>query len=289
VSVATYDFGAVVVRVTADRSEDLEDFRNLYDPRRRDDDDDAARVITMEVRRRRRWPFGTTRYRVLADGQEFSRPRHAGELLPNLEWGINQRVMDTRGEFLQLHAATLVRHGRGVVLAGASGAGKSTLAAALLARGWQYLCDEFALIDPATLRVHPYPKALCVKAGAFEIVEREGIRLTPRVFIKSWKGGVRYLRPTDVRPDAVGAASPVRHILFPNHHGHARPRAMPVSPGQAVFRLAGETLNQSEHPARGIPVLAALAREATCHVIDTGELDQTCSLIERIVTAGHTT
>jgi hypothetical protein len=46
------------------------------------------------------------------------------------------------------HAATAVREGRALVLAGDSGAGKSTLLAALVARGWQMLGDEVA---PVTL------------------------------------------------------------------------------------------------------------------------------------------
>ncbi len=42
------------------------------------------------------------------------------------------------------HAATAVRDGQGVVLAGDSATGKSTLLAALLARGWAMLGDELA-------------------------------------------------------------------------------------------------------------------------------------------------
>ncbi|MCP3903375.1 MAG: hypothetical protein GY715_07040 [Planctomycetes bacterium] len=284
----TFDMGVVTVRVRAECVDDLEDFVSIYGDRRRPEPDEAGSVITMDVRRRRRLPLGRPRYRILGDGRELSQPRCAAEVLPYLEWGINQRVMDTRGEFLQVHASTLVRDGCGVVFAGTSGSGKSTLAAALLARGWQYLCDEFALIDTRTLHVHPYPKALCVKAGGFSVMERLGVPLTSRVYIKSFKGGVRYVRPTDVRPDAVGAPSPVRHVFFPGYHGHDRPRAMAVSPAQAVFRLAGETLNQSEHRARGIPVLAALVRRATCHTLDAGDLEATCDLIEGVVASERT-
>lgn len=42
------------------------------------------------------------------------------------------------------HAATAVRDGRAVVLAGESGSGKSTLLAALMKRGWGMLGDELA-------------------------------------------------------------------------------------------------------------------------------------------------
>ena len=39
-----------------------------------------------------------------------------------------------------------VSPGEVVGLMGDNGAGKSTLAAGLVARGWTYMCDEFALI-----------------------------------------------------------------------------------------------------------------------------------------------
>ncbi|MBK1663200.1 serine kinase [Rhodospirillum rubrum] len=54
-----------------------------------------------------------------------------------------------------LRAASVVRDGRAVVLAGAAGVGKSTLAAALMAKGWGLLADEVTLIDPRTLLIPP--------------------------------------------------------------------------------------------------------------------------------------
>lgn len=92
-------------------------------------------------------------------------------MLPYLEWGIHWRVISGRPEHLQIHAASLMRDGKGVVLAGASGFGKSTLAAGLLSRGWDYLSDELGLIDPQTLWVHGFPKALRIKRGAFKLIE----------------------------------------------------------------------------------------------------------------------
>ena len=46
-----------------------------------------------------------------------------------------------------LHAACLVRYGRGVLLTGHSGAGKSTLAIALAKRGYAFLSDEWTYLS----------------------------------------------------------------------------------------------------------------------------------------------
>ncbi|MGE9115877.1 ATP-binding cassette domain-containing protein, partial [Escherichia coli] len=66
----------------------------------------------------------------------------AAEMAMNLQLALGER------RFLLLHAATVERDGRAIVLTGESGAGKSTLAALLSGRGWRLMGDEFALVNP---------------------------------------------------------------------------------------------------------------------------------------------
>ena len=70
----------------------------------------------------------------------------------------------------------------GFIFAGNSGAGKSTLAAGLLCRGWRYFYDEFALVSPRSLHLHPFPKAICIKAGSFNVVRRLRLPLWNRLY-----------------------------------------------------------------------------------------------------------
>ena len=63
----------------------------------------------------------------------------AAEMGMNLQMALGQR------RFLLLHAATVEREGRALILTGESGAGKSTLAALLGEQGWRLMGDEFAL------------------------------------------------------------------------------------------------------------------------------------------------
>ncbi len=61
-----------------------------------------------------------------------------------------------RGVFA-IHAASLVRDGRGIIICGRSRSGKTTLALALLASGFGLLSDEFALSDPGCPDDPPVP------------------------------------------------------------------------------------------------------------------------------------
>jgi hypothetical protein len=68
-----------------------------------------------------------------------------------------------RRELYFLHAASLSLAGQGLLIVAASGRGKSTTAWALLHHGFDYLSDELAPVDLGSLRVQPYPHALCLK------------------------------------------------------------------------------------------------------------------------------
>ncbi len=187
-------------------------------------------------------------------------------------------------EYLQLHAAAMIRDGIGVVLAGASGSGKSTLAAGLLSRGWRYLSDELALIDPDTLALRGFPKALCVKRGAFDVLESLSLPLwRRRHYVKAFKGRVGYLNPRQVSAAAVGGSARVGFIVFPRYMGDRPPRLRPVKRAQALFSLQANMLNQRDFGPRSIPILGDLVRGAKCMALEVGALGRTCDTLERLV------
>ncbi len=277
-----FRIGHVEVIVRSDLPELLDDFASLHAPRAAPAGPGRRTVIEMDVRRMPRW--GRRRYEILGDGEAIHRDLRRDEVLPHLEWGISWRIVDRCDEFLQVHAASLARAGQGVVLAGPSGCGKSTLAAGLLARGWRYLSDEFALIDPDTLHLHAYPKAVCVKAGAFDVIRRLDLRLSgDRHYVKALKGTVGYLSPADFGPDAVADPCPIRHVLFPTYLESAQPRHRPMARGRTVFALAGQTLNRHAFGARAVSILGRAVREARCHALESGAIEPTCDLIESLV------
>ena len=63
------------------------------------------------------------------------------------EMGMNLQMALGQKHYLLLHAATVEKDGRALIMTGESGAGKSTLAALLGERGWRLMGDEFALLD----------------------------------------------------------------------------------------------------------------------------------------------
>lgn len=235
----------------------------------------------IEVRLRRSWRSLRQYYYVYANGQEQCILCNARSVLPYIEWTTNALVAKFLPGYLQIHAAAMSRDGAGIILAGTPGQGKSTLAAGLLARGWKYLSDEFALIDANTGRLEPFPKALCIKSGSFAPVLELGLPLDlKRVLHKGGKGPVSLVDPLAVRRDAVSEPCPVGMIVFPQYDASAAPAIESVSRARAVFDLVQVSFNFTKFRDRGLELLAGIARQSHCVRLRSGDLNQTGRLLE---------
>ncbi len=281
-----YGLGEFTVSVSSDLDDVLEDLDDLYHgyPRCGVGGD---RLIRMEVRRLGGRRLRRARYLILGDGEEIGGERRRGEILPFLEWGVNWRVIVTASAYLQIHAAAIAYQGCGCVLAGSSGCGKSTLAAALTSRGWQYLCDELALIEPETLEVHPFPKALCIKVGGFEAIRRMNLSFAGgEHHVKGSKGRVAYINPLEVGPDTIGGPSPIRFVALLRYAPGMAPRVRRIPHAQAAFGLARHALNRDAHRDRTISILSDLVRNAECYIVESGPIEETCDLLEQVISQG---
>jgi HprK-related kinase A len=133
----------------------------------------------------------------------------AAEMGMNLQMALGQR------RYLLLHAATVERDGKALILTGESGAGKSTLAALLGERGWRLMGDEFALVDPGTGFLHAFPRAISLKNKAAALFpDAEADRWGP-VLEGTPKGTIRHLRPRDDAIARMGATAVPALTLFP--------------------------------------------------------------------------
>lgn len=160
--------------------------------------------------------------------------------------------------------------------------GKTTLCAGLVARGWRFLSDEFALVDPQALTVQPYPKALCVKAGSFETIKQLGWNLDARSrYKKGKKGRVAYVSLSET-PERIAEPQPVRWIIFPRYEPGQPPRLAPITRGEAVFDLRRLSFNFDRFGNDGLNILARLTSGAQVFRLAAGPLEETCQLIDAL-------
>ncbi|UCD75382.1 MAG: hypothetical protein JSV91_00385 [Phycisphaerales bacterium] len=244
--------------------------------------------IRLAVMRRRRRLLGAARYDIVSDGVKMTGGHREENLLPHLEWAISGKVIETCSQYLQIHAASLSFRGMGAILAGPSGAGKSTLAAGLLAGGWKYMCDEFALVEPESVTLRPFPKALCVKSGAFEIVRELDLKLSRnRPYVKTYKGNVGYISPRTVPRAVAERPASIGMVLFPKYTGQRTPCIRPLLRGRAAFNLAAYVLNTDAFADRGLSTIRRIVDGARCFVVETGSIGDTIELIKSIAGQGN--
>jgi len=195
------------------------------------------------------------------------------------EMGMNLQMALGQKSFLLLHAATVEKDGRALLMTGESGAGKSTLAALLGERGWRLLGDEFALLDLVSGALHPFPRAVSLKNGAIAVLEAEveAARFGPRLE-GTPKGAIRHLRPN---ADALARMDePARPalILFPRFGAAAAVRG--VGQAEVFVRLTQASTNYVALGRRGFEALTGLVRKVPALAIDYPDAETAIGLVE---------
>jgi len=274
-----YHIGPVPVSLRTDVSGIEEEFHALYS--RYEVAVPARDEFHVDIVTRRSWRSGRRYHHILADGKEVAVVPNTASIMPHVEWALNGLIMQYLPHFLQIHASVMSLDGVGAIFAGKPGQGKSTLGAALLARGWSYLSDEFALIDPHVQLLVPYPKALCIKAGSFETLRRLGLPIDiRRIYFKGKKGRVALVNPFDMREDAVSEPCRVGRVIFPEYRPDRKLQLEPISRAQAIFELTHVAFNFTKFRTKGIELLANVVRDAKCYRLWSNDLNATGDLLE---------
>ena len=199
----------------------------------------------------------------------------AAEMAMNLQMALGER------RFLLLHAATVERDGRALILTGESGSGKSTLSALLMTKGWRFLGDEFALIDPLTGLAHPFPRPISLKNAAIGVMETAYPKGKFGPLLEGTpKGDIRHLVPNARALAAMREPAKPAAILFPSF---GLPKAQrEVGQGEVFVRLTQASTNYTALGESGFNALTNLVTTVPAHAIDYPDTATGLKLVEQI-------
>lgn len=183
------------------------------------------------------------------------------------EMGMNLQMALGWRRHLLLHASSVEKDGRALVMTGESGSGKSTLAALLGERGWRLMGDEFALLDLDSGMILPFPRLVSLKNRAIDVVtaavgsERMGPLLRATA-----KGDIRHMAPHTDAVRRMGEGAMPALLLFPRF-GHAVD-VRPLGQGEIFMRLTQASTNYVTLGERGFTALTRFVTQVPARAID---------------------
>jgi hypothetical protein len=215
-------------------------------------------------------------YFLQRGGQLVRTVTEADDLLFFFEEDLTLELQRVRANLYFLHAAALEWAGKACLLVAPSGNGKSTTTWALLHHGFDYLSDELGPVDLNTLKVHPYPHALCLKAAPPVVYPLPaGVLRTDR----TW-----HIPPTHLPCGVSAGPLPIAALFFVQYNPHAlSPTVHPLSKAEAGVRVFASALNPLAHPGEGLDGAIKIASASPCFKLTTADLPSTCRLVQSTI------
>lgn len=208
---------------------------------------------------------------VLGDEEIAVSPSDA-VLYATLLWHVNRGVVEHSADHVLLHASAAERDGAAVVMSAPTESGKTTLVAGLVQAGLRYLTDETVAIRPEDGTITPYPKALSVDEGSWEILAH--LRPDLRPDMAHLLGAQWQVPPETVRPDAVGSRAVPQILVLPRYVRGAATVLTPVTRAAALFEVLGQVFEPDRARGRDLRVLAEVVRGCETYRLVTGSLDE---------------
>jgi hypothetical protein len=182
-------------------------------------------------------------------------------------------LQQRRPNLVFFHAAVLSKKSCAVALLAHSGVGKSTTAFAALQSGFGVASDELAPVDVDSLRVWPYPRALCMKSNSPELVRSHSRRLR--------KVGTRWYYPLHrgLRDPDMSRPMPLAALVCVKRSQSAASSLSPVPAGQALALAYSHCLNPMAHPKGGLPVIKSLVAQIPVYTLETASVKASLGLV----------
>lgn len=207
-------------------------------------------------------------------GRRRSPHRVVGHVL----WRLNKETIRRSSDrYILFHASAAAHHGRGIAFPASMESGKTTLVAGLLRRGLHYVTDEAVAIDPDTLLAHPFPKALSIDPGSWDVLADLRPVLDPAaepIALEQW-----HVPVDDVGGGTVPDPVPIEFFVFPRYEAGGRTELTPMRRAEAHVTLAENSFNATGHGRRGFDAMAESVRRARCYRLAVSDLDHACDLV----------
>ncbi|WP_417610334.1 HprK-related kinase A [Parasphingorhabdus sp.] len=197
------------------------------------------------------------------------------------EMGMNLQMALGWRRHLLLHASSVEKDGKALIMTGLSGSGKSTLSAMLAEKGWRFMGDEFALLGLDGGEIVPFPRLISLKNRAIETMQQlvPEDRFGPEMKATP-KGDIRHLVPPKAAVARMDDPARPALLLFPRF-GH-KPELREMGQSEVFVRLTQASTNYVALGEAGFDTLTRFVDRVPAKAMDYESGEQAESLIESL-------
>jgi HprK-related kinase A len=197
------------------------------------------------------------------------------------EMGMNLQMALGWRRHLLLHASSVEREGKALIMTGLSGSGKSTLSGMLAERGWRFMGDEFALLSLDSGEIAPFPRLISLKNKAIEAMQKlaPADRFGPEMKATP-KGDIRHLVPPKEAIARMDETARPALLLFPRF-GHA-PELRDMGQAEIFVRLTQASTNYVALGEAGFHALTRFVDQVPTRAMDYQSVEQAEELIDSL-------
>ncbi len=161
-----------------------------------------------------------------------------------LEWGMNWIISTQANHYWLIHAASLEKNGKGIIISASSGSGKSTLCAYLVSQGWRLLSDELALLDPETLKMDGMARPISLKNQSIEVIKPyfEPSHFS-QVAVDTHKGTICLLKPPLSSIEQAHKSVEPKLLVFINYNPNEKLFIENVESSVALIEIIQNSFN----------------------------------------------
>ncbi len=156
---------------------------------------------------------------------------------PKLATYLQEKMMtctyQAQPYLIALHAASVEKNGKVIIMPAVAESGKTTLTATLLQHGFKLFSDESTSMDYDGY-VHPLPFCMNIKEGSWSVLDEAYPQLSERDIHSRFDGqSIRFLPPENMHKGRQKAT----HIIFPKYTPDAKTSLSPISAKEALSKI----------------------------------------------------
>ena len=183
-----------------------------------------------------------------------------------------------------LHAAGVAWQGSGIIFPALGGSGKTTLTAGLIHKGFQYINDDVIPIERDSGRLVPIPMSLCIKSGAWPVLQHLYPALNQSEIFGRNNLLVKYLIPPVNSVKPLSSTPCAKYLIASKYQKSAPISLQTISSAEGLQAIIeGESLLRLPLRSQDIKELIAWVKPLRCYRLSYGELTPAVEAIGKLV------